>query len=127
MTALLLLFLAQSSARPASGPCTTATQACTAWVQLSGGPARSLVYATYPLDRKNDRIRRALIMIHGTNRNADHYFQTATAAAFLAGALDDAIVIAPRIASADGSCRDQLAENEVSWSCGGDSWRSGGV
>ena len=52
---------------------------------------------------------------------------TATAAAFLAGALEDAIVIAPRVASADGSCRDVLAENEVSWSCGGDSWRSGGV
>jgi pimeloyl-ACP methyl ester carboxylesterase len=127
MTALLFLFLAQSNARPAAGPCTTATQACTAWLQLGGGPARSLVYSTYPLDKKNDRIRRALIMIHGTNRNADHYFQTATAAAFLAGALDGAIVIAPRIASADGSCRDQLDENEVSWSCGGDSWRSGGI
>jgi hypothetical protein len=49
-------------------------------------------------------------MVHGTNRNADHYFQTAAAAAFLAAALDDAVVIAPRVASADGSCRDALAE-----------------
>ena len=85
------------------------------------------IYTTIPLGRRNDRVRRALIMVHGTNRNADHYFSTATAAAFLAGALDDTVVIAPRIASADGSCHDTLDTNEVSWSCGGDSWRSGGL
>jgi pimeloyl-ACP methyl ester carboxylesterase len=127
MTALFFLFLAQVQSRPATGACTSATQACTEWVLLDGGPSRSLVYTTYSLDKRNDRIRRALIMVHGTNRNADHYFETATAAAFLAHALDDAVVIAPRIASAEGSCHDQLAENEVSWSCGGDSWRSGGT
>ena len=66
-------------------------------------------------------------MVHGTLRNPDRYFRTATTAAFLAGALDDTVVIAPRIASADGRCKDALAPNEVSWSCGGDSWRSGGV
>ena len=32
----------------------------------------------------------------------------------------------PRIASAEGSCHDVLDSNEVSWSCTGDSWRSGG-
>jgi len=116
---------AQRGAAPVVA-CTAATPACTEWVQLRGGPARSLIYRTHSLDTRDDRIRRALIMVHGTNRNADHYFQTATAAAFLAGALDDAVVIAPRIASADGGCHDQLAANEVSWSCGGDSWRSGG-
>ena len=66
-------------------------------------------------------------MVHGTNRNADHYFTTATAAAFLAGALGDSVVISPRIASNAGSCKDTLAPNEVSWSCTGDSWRSGGA
>jgi hypothetical protein len=66
-------------------------------------------------------------MVHGTNRNADHYFSTAVSAAFLASALEDSIVIAPRIASAAGSCHDALADNEVSWSCTGDSWRSGGA
>jgi pimeloyl-ACP methyl ester carboxylesterase len=124
MFPMLLLMAQATTAAPA--PCVAATSACTEFVTLRGGPTRSMIYRTYPLDRRNDRIRRALIMVHGTNRNADHYFSTATAAAFLAGALEDAIVIAPRIASADGGCRDQLAENEVSWSCGGDSWRSGG-
>ncbi len=36
-------------------------------------------------------------------------------------------MIAPRFASKDGDCNDTLAESEVSWSCAGDSWRSGGV
>ena len=128
---LTLLVVAQISAQistgPAAAPCTAAEPRCTQFVTLKGGPARSMVYTTYPLDRRNDRIRRALVMIHGTNRNADRYFRSATSAAFLAGALDDSIVIAPRIASADGNCRDKLDANEVSWSCGGDSWRSGGV
>lgn len=128
----LLLGLAVSASaqtRPAASAaaCTSATPACTEWVALGGGPARSLIYRSRPLDARNGNIRRALIMVHGTNRNADHYFSTAMIAAFLAGALDDAIVISPRIASAAGSCKDTLAANEVSWSCTGDSWRSGGA
>jgi pimeloyl-ACP methyl ester carboxylesterase len=104
-----------------------ATKPCTEFVPVGTGGGRSLIYRTYPLTVGNDRIRRALVMVHGTNRNAHHYFASATAAAFLAHALDDAIVIAPRVASADGNCRDVLEANEVSWSCTGDSWRSGGV
>jgi pimeloyl-ACP methyl ester carboxylesterase len=109
-----------------SPACTSATAGCTEWVTVGKGPARSLIYRTRSLDTQNDGVRRALIMVHGTNRNADHYFTTATAAAFLAGAVDDSIVISPRIASSAGSCKDALAENEISWSCTGDSWRSGG-
>ena len=86
-----------------------------------------MVYATYPLDQANPRIRRALIMVHGTLRNADHYFTTATGAAFLAGALGDTLVIAPAFHSAAPHCEDKLQPHEVSWSCTGDSWRSGGV
>jgi pimeloyl-ACP methyl ester carboxylesterase len=131
LTLLTLAFLmpAADQNRPpaAAAACTTATEACTEWVTLGGGPARSLIYRTRSLDARDDNVRRALIMVHGTNRNADHYFATAATAAFLAGALDDAVVIAPRIASAAGNCHDVLAANEVSWSCSGDSWRSGGV
>lgn len=120
-----LLFFLPVAAYAAA--CTSTTQ-CTEWVQLGSGPARSLVYTTYSLDAKNDSIKRALIMVHGAGRDADNYFRTATAAAFLAGALDDTIVIAPRFASNEGrGCADKLAENEVNWPCGGDSWRSGGT
>lgn len=125
----LALALGLTAAAHAAGPapCTSATETCTQWVTFGSGPARSMVYSTYPLTKKNTAIRRALIMVHGTNRNPDHYFRTATSAAFLADALSDTIVIAPGFFSADGRCHDKLHENEVSWSCGGDSWRSGGV
>lgn len=128
VAAIGVLFSAPTQNRPvgSSAACTTATEACAEWVTLGGGPARSLIYRTRSLDARNENVRRALVMVHGTNRNADHYFSTATAAAFLAGALDDSVVVSPRIASAAGSCHDTLAPNEVSWSCTGDSWRSGG-
>ena len=117
----------ERASAPGTQPCTTATAACSVWVKLGGGPARSMVYSTYSLSVRNPSIHRALIMIHGTNRNADHYFTTATGAAFLAGALNDTVVIAPSFLSADRGCNDKLQENEVSWSCRGDSWRSGGT
>src|ERR1051326_949769 len=81
----------------APAPCVTATAACTDWVTLGGGPGRTMVYTTHALGTRNATIKRALIMVHGTTRNADHYFATATAAAFLAGALADTIVIAPHL------------------------------
>jgi pimeloyl-ACP methyl ester carboxylesterase len=118
---------APAAAQAPPAPCTTPTTACQQWVTLAGGPARSMVYASYALGTPNPAIRRALIMVHGTNRNADRYFSSALAAAFLAGALQDTIVISPRIASAAGNCKDALGPHEVSWSCTGDSWRSGGT
>ncbi|MGH7623469.1 MAG: alpha/beta fold hydrolase, partial [Gemmatimonadaceae bacterium] len=107
----------------APAPCTTATAACERWVTFGGGPARSMVYSTYPLDKQNKTVTRALIMVHGADRNADHYFETAAAAGFLAGALDNTIIIAPRFAAG----HDTVATNEVVWPRSGDSWRSGGM
>src|SRR4051812_21918138 len=66
--------------------CTTATKVCEQWVAYGTGPARSMTYSTHSLDTPNASVTRALIMIHGAGRNADHYFATATAAGFLAGA-----------------------------------------
>jgi hypothetical protein len=126
-TLFCLLALAASSVPATAAPCTTTKPECTEWVTLGGGPMRSLVYRTYPTDQRNDAIVRAMIMVHGAGRDADNYFRTALAAAFLAGALDDTIVISPRFASNGGGCQDKLASNEVNWPCGGDSWRSGGA
>src|SRR5438874_615679 len=121
------VFILLSSTAAFSAPCIHATSTCTEWVNFSGTPARSLLYRTYPLEAKNGNITRAFIMIHGAGRDADNYFRTAVAAAFLAGALEDTIVISPRFASNGGGCQDQLAANEISWPCNGDSWRSGGA
>jgi pimeloyl-ACP methyl ester carboxylesterase len=111
-----------------AAPCTTLTSACMEWVNLGTSQSRSLIYRTYPLGQFNDKIKRALIVVHGAGRDADNYFRTALAAAFLADALDDTILIAPRFASNDGAgCADVLEPNEVNWRCDGDSWRSGGT
>jgi hypothetical protein len=108
-----------------AAPCTTATTACTEWVVLGGGPGQSLIYRTYPLDRRNDAITRVLVNVHGASRDADNYYRSTLAAAFLAGALENTLVISPRMASNNGTaCRDVLAPNEISWNC--QTWRSGG-
>src|ERR1043165_2458032 len=85
--AVTLPFASAAHAQRRTAPCTTPTTPCERWVTLGGGPGRSMVYATYSLDAPNAAITRAFILVHGTNRNADHYFATATAAAFLTGAV----------------------------------------
>ncbi len=123
LLAPVVLLTLLPSVRRATAPCTKAIAACEQWVTHGSGPARSMVYASYPLDAPNPSITRALIMVHGAGRNADHYFETATGAAFLAGALDNTIVIAPRFAAGT----DKVADNEVLWPERGENWRSGGA
>src|SRR6185503_19112451 len=118
-----LVASAPLAAQRAGAPCTTPTTPCERWITFGSGPARSLVYGTHPLDARNAAITRALIMVHGAGRNADHYFETATAAGFLAGALENTIILAPRFAAGT----DKVAPNEVLWPEGGNNWRSGGM
>src|SRR4051794_10221306 len=118
--ALILFSISVASA----APCTTANSSCTEWISLGGGSGRSLIYRTYSLETRNDAITRALVVVHGAGRDADNYFRNALAAAFLAGALENTVVIAPRMASAEASCHDTLAPQEISWNC--NTWRSGG-
>jgi pimeloyl-ACP methyl ester carboxylesterase len=107
--------------------CTTAHVSCTEWLPLGPAQDRVLLYRTHALGARNDTVTRALVMVHGAGRDADGYFRTATAAAFLAGALDDTLVIAPRFAANDGrGCKDVLAPGEVNWPCTGHNWRTGG-
>src|SRR5689334_14443731 len=107
----------------AQSPCTRAVVPCERWVVFGAGPGRSMVYSTYALDAANPRITRALIMVHGAGRNADHYFETSTAAGFLAGALDNTIIVAPHFIAST----DKPAPNEVMWPERGENWRSGGA
>jgi pimeloyl-ACP methyl ester carboxylesterase len=115
----------------------TATTDCTEWVKPAGESSRVLVYRTTPLTTKNEKITRALVFVHGIKRDADNHFRTALAAAFLAGALDNTIIIAPRFASNDGTpgnpsagCGDALTTGEANWVCDPqkpDNWRTGGA
>jgi pimeloyl-ACP methyl ester carboxylesterase len=120
---ILFAAIAALASSAAVEPCTKAVTACERWVTLGGGPARSMAYATYPLDAPNPAVTRALIMVHGTGRNADHYFETSTAAGFLAGALENTVIIAPHLIADP----DKPQPNEVVWPNRGDTWRSGGM
>lgn len=110
-------------AASAAATCTKATTGCERWILIRGGPSRTKLYASHSLDAVNPGVVRALVMVHGAGRNADHYFETSTGAAFLAGALDNTIIIAPRFAAGN----DTVAANEVLWPERGDNWRSGGA
>jgi len=126
-TLLLLISILVFVPAYAAEPCVTASADCTEWVKV-GEQTRSLIYRTYSLNAKNEKITRALIVVHGQGRDADNYFRTSLAATFLASALENTLVISPRFASNNGTgCRDTLAANEINWPCSGDSWRSGGV
>ncbi len=123
--ALIAFIHAAAGAQQPAAPCTTATPDCTEWISVGAGGGRSLVYRSFPLDARNEAITRAVIVVHGAGRDADNYYRSVMAGAFLAGALQTALVISPRMASNDGrGCRDSLGANEISWNC--ESWRSGG-
>ena len=128
MRALVLFGLVSAGTLPASAaPCTAASPDCIQWVAAGDGPGRLLVYSSYALDKKNEGITRAFIGVHGGGRNADNYFRSLLAAAFLADALDNTIVIAPRFAANNGAnCKDTLAANEINWPCTGNNWGRGG-
>src|SRR5687768_5326318 len=127
IASILGLFVLAAEPAPAAPACTSAILGCTEWVSVGPGSARGLVYRSHALDVRNEAITRALVMVHGQGRNADGYFRTAVAAALLAGALDNTVVVSPRFASSEGTCRDTLASQELNWVClGPDSWRNGG-
>src|SRR5262249_48233647 len=108
IVSLLVCASALFSVKTASAAaCTAASSACAEWIGLGAGSPRSMVYRSYPLTERNPAIVRALIVVHGAGRDADNYFRSALAAGFLAGALDDTVIIAPRMASNDGNgCKD---------------------
>jgi pimeloyl-ACP methyl ester carboxylesterase len=131
---MLGLLAAFAAPRPARGqtppsPCVIANAECTEWIAVRSQPQRVLVYRSYPLDRRNEHIVRALVMVHGGLRLAADQFTNELAAAFLVGALNDTLLVAPRFASnTSAACMDVLAAEEANWTCEdarADSWRNG--
>jgi hypothetical protein len=69
-----------------------------------------LIYRNYPLEEKNDNIARALIFVHGINRDGDNHFRTALAVAFLADGLNNSVIVAPRFASNSSAPGNQVGD-----------------
>ncbi len=126
--------------------CVQPGPACSEWIAMPGTPLRNRVFRSHPLDVPDTAIKRALVIVHGGSRDAEDNLRHALAAAFLAGALDDTVIVSPRFASngalaggGDGSAntvaaarsaaRDVLAPNELNWlsDFGPRHWNAGGV
>jgi len=132
----MIFELLVAAAAVLGAPCPKEPAHCTEWITPAGQQSRLLVYRNYPLDIKNDNVTRALIFVHGINRDGDNHFRTALAAAFLADGLNNTVIVAPRFASNSsapgnqaGDCHDALAADEANWACEtqrADGWRFGG-
>jgi len=80
----MIFGLLVAAASVLGAPCTTLRPDCTEWIKPAGQQSRVLIYRNYPLEDKNENITRALIFVHGINRDADNHFRTALAASALA-------------------------------------------
>ena len=129
LAAALGLLVPLVPAPSGAASCTTATALCTEWIEVPGSAGRLRVYRTYPTGTRNPDVTRALIVVHGAGRDSDNYFRHALAAAFLAGALENTIILSPRFASNNGEgCRDTFDERELNWQCNGPGrWTAGGA
>ena len=141
---LLMLFLVNTAW--AAAPCVTATSACSEWINIAGGPMRAMVYRSHALQTREEGVTRAVVIVHGGSRDAHSNFMHVLAAGFVAGTLENTVVVSPRFASnhetiaktltgedavaaARAPARDALADNELNWvsQFGGRHWNAGGV
>lgn len=120
LAAIALVIVCHSDRSWAAAPCLEAVQ-CRATMTVEGHFLT--LYASAPIDKPQPQIRRALIMVHGTDGNVESYYRTAIEATRLAGKLNETLVIAPRFV--ERGHHDQFAdEREFIWTRGAD-WRAG--
>ncbi len=116
---LLLVVIALSLAGPAgarSTSCTTATRCRDALILSTGGSIP--YYGSLPLVR-NDLIHRAVLVLHGNQRDAGRYYDHTVASAIAAQRFRDVIVLAPNFRTRE----DHPAPGEHYWSSQG--WKTG--
>ena len=89
--------------------CTKPNETCTEWIAMEA-PSTALVYRSHALGARNEAITRALVIVHGGSRDAHTNFNHTLAAAFLADALEDTVIVSPRFASNEESLAKQSAQ-----------------
>jgi len=98
-------------------PCASASDDCLEIISVSGSDIR--VYGSFPLTAENrrwERLRHAVIVVHGQNRDADTYFQNLTTVLQQTSLSDETILLAPHFAE-QGSTTDLFWTNR-SWRIG---------
>lgn len=99
-------------------PCTTGVARCAGRIEIA--PGRFVPsFQSFALGQGDSLVTDAVVVVHGTERNADEYFTTMAEAAALSGRLQSTVIIAPRFQTID----DAPAADEPFWSSSG--WRAG--
>ena len=113
----VLLAFAVLASEAAAQPCTSGTSQCRSDFVLSSGKSIP-IYGSFPLEY-NEGIDRVVIVVHGSDRNADDYFDRLVAATSAEERLDNTLLVAPFFKTAEES----PSATEHYWSSGG--WKVG--
>lgn len=93
-------------------------------MNLDGNTLKIPFYANYDLFEVNSTIEKAVIVIHGTNRNADDYFENMEAAAKSAPeSTENLLIVAPQFLTETDIEAHSLDAEHLYWTSGG--WKSG--
>jgi pimeloyl-ACP methyl ester carboxylesterase len=106
----------------AADPCRTASDACLELISVSKN-LKIAAYRSHSLSAAQPDLERAVIVVHGTNRDADRYFTGLVAAAEKAGAEARTMLISPYFRGKDRGCDDKVAPGELYFTCNG--WKYG--
>jgi hypothetical protein len=99
-------------------PCNAGVARCAGRIEIA--PGRFVPsFQSFALGQGDSLVTDAVVVVHGTERNADEYFTTMVEAAALSGRLQSTVIIAPRFQTLD----DAPAADEPYWTSNG--WRVG--
>lgn len=122
VASLCALTACSSASEPADPdrpvPCLEATEVCAERVEIGAGVYLP-VYSSRSLALGDEDVTRGLIVVHGTNRNADYYFERGYLSAGAATEQQSTVVVAPRFQTSD----DGPKSDEPFWTGGG--WKRG--
>jgi hypothetical protein len=105
---------------PVNLACTAASPVCTEALRLAQGRWLA-VFRTHSLTTGDGAVKRAVVVVHGTDRNGDTYFVTMVEALRAAGVLSSTLVVAPDFKTAE----DGPLSGELYWSSEG--WKHGNL
>ena len=93
-------------------------------MNINGQTLKIPYFSNYSLGTTDNGIANAVIVIHGTNRNADDYYANmSTAASMRTAQTDSLIIVAPQFLTEADITQFSLDNEHLYWSNGG--WKSG--
>lgn len=92
---------------------------------INSSLAKLTYYSNYNLESNNPNIELALINIHGSDRNAEFYYEHILQATEYVNSYESTIVLAPQFLNEEDFSFHQLSENYLFWSTSPQGWVRG--